>query len=353
MNRALCGRHGGNTVTGRPLTRPSKRRECLKLGACRRKETCCCPPRLSLLVATIAGAVGSHALPLADAQALRSFETAVQFQFFHGLGVIAIALVGLAGRAGRCAPPPLGSCSRARVLFCGSIYARALGVSPGIVGVAPYGGVAFMVGWLAFAVSPWLREQRCMSDGMDAFRLPSGAPVSRLGQGAWQIGEDRRKRAGRARRAARRARARLEPHRHGGDVWQRRLRAAGRRRHRGQREHGLSRQQSAARERVAPRHDRGVRAELEAACDRLSRPVPAALARLGPARGNARSVHGAARPRLDPALRRQQLRRRRSRGSASAAGRRRRSRRIRCCTTSSSAASNGIFCRGAASTACR
>jgi diketogulonate reductase-like aldo/keto reductase len=30
---------------------------------------------------------------------------------------------------------------------------------------------------------------------MDAFRLPSGKPASRLGQGAWQIGEDRRKRA--------------------------------------------------------------------------------------------------------------------------------------------------------------
>jgi diketogulonate reductase-like aldo/keto reductase len=34
-----------------------------------------------------------------------------------------------------------------------------------------------------------------MSEGMDAFRLPSGAAVSPLGQGAWQIGEDRRKRA--------------------------------------------------------------------------------------------------------------------------------------------------------------
>ena len=45
---------------------------------------------ISLLAATIAGAVGSHALTFADAQALRSFETAVQFQFFHGLGVIAI-----------------------------------------------------------------------------------------------------------------------------------------------------------------------------------------------------------------------------------------------------------------------
>jgi diketogulonate reductase-like aldo/keto reductase len=30
---------------------------------------------------------------------------------------------------------------------------------------------------------------------LDAFRLPSGIPVPRLGQGAWQIGEDRRKRA--------------------------------------------------------------------------------------------------------------------------------------------------------------
>jgi diketogulonate reductase-like aldo/keto reductase len=34
-----------------------------------------------------------------------------------------------------------------------------------------------------------------MSEALNVFRLPSGAPVSRLGQGAWQIGDDRRKRA--------------------------------------------------------------------------------------------------------------------------------------------------------------
>jgi diketogulonate reductase-like aldo/keto reductase len=34
-----------------------------------------------------------------------------------------------------------------------------------------------------------------MSIGMDAFRLPNGTPVSRLGQGAWQIGDDRSARA--------------------------------------------------------------------------------------------------------------------------------------------------------------
>jgi uncharacterized membrane protein YgdD (TMEM256/DUF423 family) len=114
---------------------------------------------LSLLLATIAGAVGSHALPLADEQARRSFETAVQFQFFHGLGVVAIAIVGLTGRAGFIRGLAAWLMLAGTVLFCGSIYARSLGASPGIVGVAPYGGVAFMVAWLAFAVSPWFPER--------------------------------------------------------------------------------------------------------------------------------------------------------------------------------------------------
>jgi uncharacterized membrane protein YgdD (TMEM256/DUF423 family) len=111
---------------------------------------------VSLLVATIAGAVGSHALPLVDGQALRSFETAVQFQFFHGLGIIAVTLVGLSGRGGTLRALAGWLMVAGTVLFCGSIYARTLGADPGIVAVAPYGGVAFMLGWLAFAASPWL-----------------------------------------------------------------------------------------------------------------------------------------------------------------------------------------------------
>jgi uncharacterized membrane protein YgdD (TMEM256/DUF423 family) len=114
---------------------------------------------VSLLVATIAGAVGSHALPLADEQALRSFETAVQFQFFHGLGVVAITLAGLTGRGGLIRAVAAWLMLAGTVLFCGSIYARSLGAPPDIVSVAPYGGVAFMVAWLAFAVSPWFAER--------------------------------------------------------------------------------------------------------------------------------------------------------------------------------------------------
>jgi uncharacterized membrane protein YgdD (TMEM256/DUF423 family) len=114
---------------------------------------------VSLLIATIAGAVGSHALPLADEQSLRSFETAVHFQFFHGLGIIATVLVGLAGRGGQARAAAAWLMLAGTVLFCGSIYARALGAPPGLVAAAPYGGVAFMLGWLAFAASPWFDER--------------------------------------------------------------------------------------------------------------------------------------------------------------------------------------------------
>lgn len=113
---------------------------------------------VSLLLATMAGAVGSHALTFADAQALRSFETAVQFQFFHALGVVAMTVVGLAGLGGTLRAGAAWLMLGGTVLFCGSIYARAFGASPEIVAVAPYGGIAFMIAWLAFAASPWLKS---------------------------------------------------------------------------------------------------------------------------------------------------------------------------------------------------
>ena len=114
---------------------------------------------VSLLAATIAGAVGSHALAV-DESTLRSFETAARFQFLHGLGLIAITVVGLAGRGGSVRAVAAWLFVAGTVLFCGSIYARTFGAAPGIVRVAPYGGVAFMLGWLAFAVSPWLTEKK-------------------------------------------------------------------------------------------------------------------------------------------------------------------------------------------------
>jgi uncharacterized membrane protein YgdD (TMEM256/DUF423 family) len=93
------------------------------------------------------------------AVSLRNFETAVQFQFFHGLDVIAVVLVGLARGGGRLRAVAAWLMLAGTVLFCGSIYARALGAPPGLVGVAPYGGVGFMLSWLLFAASVWFGDR--------------------------------------------------------------------------------------------------------------------------------------------------------------------------------------------------
>lgn len=114
---------------------------------------------VSLLIATLAGAVGAHALAL-DERGLRSFESAVHFQFFHGLGVLAIVLAGLRGFGNTLLWTAAWLLIAGTVLFCGSIYARALGVPPGIVAVAPYGGVSFMLGWVLLAVSVWLQPRQ-------------------------------------------------------------------------------------------------------------------------------------------------------------------------------------------------
>jgi uncharacterized membrane protein YgdD (TMEM256/DUF423 family) len=114
---------------------------------------------VSLLCATIAGALGAHVLAL-DERGLRSFDSAVDFQFFHGLGLIAIVLVALRGAAGRLLSAAAWLMVAGTVLFCGSIYARSLGAPGGVVAAAPYGGVAFMVAWVLFAVGVWRTPPR-------------------------------------------------------------------------------------------------------------------------------------------------------------------------------------------------
>ena len=116
-----------------------------------------CYAGVSLFVATVGGALGSHVLTSLDERALHSFETAVQFQFFHGLALIALVLAGLRGIGGRWLWAAAWLIAAGTLLFSGSIYLKTFGAPAQIVGVAPYGGVAIMLGWLVFAGSVWRR----------------------------------------------------------------------------------------------------------------------------------------------------------------------------------------------------
>ena len=104
---------------------------------------------LVMALGVAAGAYASHAVKdAAHADAPRLLQTAVLYMLVHGLGIIA------AGILSRTVVSPWLLASAALhlagiVLFCGSLW--VLATSGRSLGVAPVGGICFILGWLAFA----------------------------------------------------------------------------------------------------------------------------------------------------------------------------------------------------------
>jgi uncharacterized membrane protein YgdD (TMEM256/DUF423 family) len=97
------------------------------------------------------GALGAHALQgHLSAALLGVWHTAVEYQFWHAL---ALALVVLAVPAGRARQVARNALMLGMLLFCGSLYALALGAPRWIGLITPFGGVALIVGWLALGAA--------------------------------------------------------------------------------------------------------------------------------------------------------------------------------------------------------
>ncbi len=101
--------------------------------------------------AVLAGAFAAHALrDRLGHEAIAIWHTAVDYQFWH-----ALALLGLASLS-RHSAPALRWAMRAFIagiiLFSGSLYALALG-APSATGIlTPFGGLAFVTGWVCLLV---------------------------------------------------------------------------------------------------------------------------------------------------------------------------------------------------------
>ena len=95
------------------------------------------------------GAFGAHALHdmLAATGRLETYHTAVQYHFYHSFGLIALGLLApyLPGKKTNIAGMLFLS---GIVLFSGSLYILCFtGIS--VLGmITPFGGVAFIAGWL-------------------------------------------------------------------------------------------------------------------------------------------------------------------------------------------------------------
>lgn len=100
--------------------------------------------------AVLLGAFGAHALRgVLDAGGRELWHTASQYHFWHALA-LAIGCLAPPGRARRCA---LGAFAIGIVLFCGSLYALALGAPRWCGAITPLGGLAFIVGWIALGLA--------------------------------------------------------------------------------------------------------------------------------------------------------------------------------------------------------
>ena len=102
---------------------------------------------IAMFLAVALGAFGAHALRSRLGEDLLSiFETGVRYQAWHGLALLAVAVVA--------SRQPTATVTAAGVLFCagivlfsGSLYALVLTGVRTLGAITPLGGVAFLAGW--------------------------------------------------------------------------------------------------------------------------------------------------------------------------------------------------------------
>lgn len=118
--------------------------------------------RLWLLLSACAGFTGV-ALGAFAAHGLKSqltpaylavFQTGTHYQLVHALALFGVGLLAILR------PAPLINCAGALfalgiALFSGSLYALTLSGISGLGMVTPFGGVAFLAGWLCLGMAAW------------------------------------------------------------------------------------------------------------------------------------------------------------------------------------------------------
>lgn len=120
--------------------------------------------RCFLLIASLAGflavalgAFGAHALKTKlTPDLLAVWHTAVQYQFYHVLALLAVVLLMVQEGAENTALKVAGVAFVVGMLvFSGSLYVLCLSGMRWLGAITPLGGTAFLVGWLALTWYAW------------------------------------------------------------------------------------------------------------------------------------------------------------------------------------------------------
>ncbi|HIF10780.1 MAG TPA: DUF423 domain-containing protein [Sneathiellales bacterium] len=107
------------------------------------------------------GAIGAHVFDGQVSQEnLIRFETAVRYQMWHALALLAVAWLANCGdqRPHWCVGMAGWAFTFGILFFSGSLYAFSLTDERSAATLAPVGGVSLMIGWLAVTASAVVRR---------------------------------------------------------------------------------------------------------------------------------------------------------------------------------------------------
>ncbi|MDB5055959.1 MAG: hypothetical protein JWM44_4009 [Bacilli bacterium] len=111
---------------------------------------------VNAFLAVALGAFGAHQLKkMLSADMLSVYQTGVQYQMYHALALIVIALVSTKVPNSAALSWSGWLFFTGIVLFSGSLYALSLSGIKNLGAITPLGGLAFLIGWVMLAVVAW------------------------------------------------------------------------------------------------------------------------------------------------------------------------------------------------------
>jgi uncharacterized membrane protein YgdD (TMEM256/DUF423 family) len=100
----------------------------------------------------VLGAFGAHALKARlPPDMLAVWQTAVQYHFWHALGLVAVGIIALHLPASATLKWAGWLMVAGLVLFSGSLYALALSGARWLGAITPFGGTAWIAAWVLLA----------------------------------------------------------------------------------------------------------------------------------------------------------------------------------------------------------
>ena len=102
------------------------------------------------------GAFGAHSLKTKISEDMLSvFQTAVQYHFFHSLGLMIIGVLIISIKPEKYLGVAGWMMFIGIILFSGSLYVLSTTTTRWIGIITPFGGLAFIISWLLIAISVW------------------------------------------------------------------------------------------------------------------------------------------------------------------------------------------------------